>query len=135
MVSDTEIAYSAGMLDGEGSIALTRNHPSRWPSPQVSVSTTDAEVLEWLKQRFGGVIVHKRTYAPHHKAAYDWKLTDRKALAFLTQVRQFLVIERKIQKCDLLLGEYVACTPRNGRYTPEMARKKQALIDKFASLP
>lgn len=135
MISDTEAAYAAGLLDGEGSIALTCHNSSRWPSPQVSVSTTDIEALEWLQQRFGGVIVRKRTYNPSHKIPYDWKLTDRKALAFLAQVRRFMVIERKIQRCDLLLREYVACTPRNGRYTPDMAQKKRALIERFSSLP
>jgi hypothetical protein len=135
MVSDIELAYAAGMFDGEGSLALTRNTSARWPSPQVSVSTTDCEVTSWLKQRFGGVVAHKRTYAPKHRPAFDWKLTDRKALTFLAQVRPFLVIERKIQRCDLLLREYVVCTPRNGRYSPEMAGKKRALMERFASLP
>ena len=30
---DTEAAYAAGILDGEGSIDLSRNHRSGWPSP------------------------------------------------------------------------------------------------------
>jgi len=34
-----------------------------------------------------------------------------------------------------LLNEYVACTPRNGRYTDEMIERKQALIETFFSLP
>ena len=45
MVSDVEAAYAAGILDGEGSISVTRNHTDRWPSPQVSVASTDRELL------------------------------------------------------------------------------------------
>ena len=48
-LSDTEAAYAAGILDGEGSICFSRNHTSRWPSPIVSVASTDREVLEWLQ--------------------------------------------------------------------------------------
>jgi hypothetical protein len=78
-LSDTEAAYAAGILDGEGSIYFSRNRASRWPSPIVSVASTDRELLEWLRARLGGSIVQKRTYQPQHALSYDWKLTDRRA--------------------------------------------------------
>jgi hypothetical protein len=130
-----DAAYAAGILDGEGSISLTRIQKNRWPSPVVSVSSTDYELLEWLRERWGGCIVHKRTYAEHHTPSYTWSLTDRRALGFLKIIRPFLVIRRKIARCDLLLGEYLSCTPRNGRYTPDLMAKKRLLIERFTSLP
>jgi hypothetical protein len=135
MISDTEAAYAAGILDGEGSISLVRVHKNRYPSPQVSVSSTDRELLEWLQARFGGSIVRKRIYKSSHSQSYDWKVTDRKALRVLERLYPFPVIERKIRRCDLLLAEYLACTPRNGRYTAEQMERKQLLIERFASLP
>lgn len=72
---------------------------------------------------------------PNHSVSYDWRLTDRRALSFLEFIRPYLVIERKIRRIDLLLNDYLACTPRNGRYTKEMAERKQALIETFFSLP
>src|SRR3972149_4778403 len=123
-LSDTEAAYAAGIVDGEGSIQLTRNRKSRWPSPAVSVASTDRELLEWLRSRAGGTIIRKRTYRPTHNPSFEWKLTDRRALHFLEIVRPCLVIRRKIARCDLLLADYVGCTPRNGRYTVEMATRK-----------
>ena len=134
-LSDTEAAYAAGILDGEGSIQFSRNRKSRWPSPIVSIASTDRELLEWFRSRLGGTIIQKRTYSPTHNVSFDWKLTDRKALAFLKIIRPFLVIRRKIDRCDLLLSEYMACTPRNGRYTSEMATRKRELIERFSSLP
>ena len=134
-LSDTEAAYAAGILDGEGSIYFSRNRTTRWPSPIVSVASTDRELLEWLRTRLGGSIIQKRTYQPHHARSYDWKLTDRRALEFLKIVRPFLVIKRKIVRCDVLLAEYLACTPRNGRYTSEIAARKRDLIERFSSLP
>ncbi len=126
-LSDTEAAYAAGIVDGEGSIYFSRNRKSRWPSPVVSVASTDRELLEWLRSRVGGSIIEKRTYQPHHARSYDWKLTDRRALDFLKIVHPFLVIRRKIMRCDILLMEYIACTPHNGRYTSEMAIRKRDL--------
>jgi hypothetical protein len=50
-------------------------------------------------------------------------------------MRPYMVIERKKRRCDLLLAEYLACTPRNGRYTQEQLERKQLLIERFSSLP
>ena len=99
------------------------------------MASTDRELLEWFRFRVGGSIIQKRTYEPQHALSYDWKLTDRRALEFLKVVRPFLVIKRKIARCDLLLVQYLTCTPRNGRYTSEMASRKRDLIERFSSLP
>ena len=132
---DVEFAYAAGLFDGEGSISLVRQHNNRWPSPQVAVASADFEVVRWCQERFGGGIVAKQPRKPTHSVSYDWRLTDRRALAFLEQIRPYLVIERKIRRIDLLLSDYLACTPRNGRYSEEMTERKQALIEAFFSLP
>ena len=135
MVSDVEAAYAAGILDGEGSISVTRNHTDRWPSPQVSVASTDRELLIWFRDRFNGSISTKQPRKINHSLSFDWKLTDRRALRFLQIVRPYLVIERKIRRCDLLLTAYLDCTPRNGRYSEEMTLQKQGFLDQFTSLP
>jgi hypothetical protein len=134
MTTEVEIAYAAGLFDGEGSITLTRNRSTRFPSPQVAVASNDREVLEWLKARFGGSISAKQPRRPTHSVSYDWRLTDRRALEFLRQIRPHLQIQRKVKRIDLLLNEYVLCTPRNGRYTDEMEKAKQALVTKFFDL-
>lgn len=135
MVDIEELAYAAGLFDGEGSISLVRHRDNRTHSPQVSIASTDHEVVYWFQKRFGGSIVTKQPRMSNHSVSYDWRLTDRRALAFLELLRPYLVIERKIRRIDLLLNDYVACTPRNGRYTDEMAERKQALIETFFSLP
>jgi hypothetical protein len=135
LVTETELAYAAGIVDGEGSVCLIKSRPTRFPSPQVSVCSTDRELVEWFKTRFGGTIVLKRKRMAHHSDAYDWKLIDRNALRFLALVRPYLTIQRKVARVDLLLALYLDATPRNGRYNDEMLRRKEELIEKFSSLP
>ena len=130
-----ENAYAAGLFDGEGSISLVCNRSNRSHSPQVAVASNDREVLTWLQNRWGGSIVTKQPRKATHSVSFDWRLTDRRALTFLQSIRPFLVIERKIRRIDLLLNDYLACTPRNGRYTKEMAERKQILVETFFSLP
>lgn len=132
---DIEAAYAAGLFDGEGSISLVRQHNNRWPSPQVAVASADYEVVQWFRVRFGGSIVTKQPRMSTHSVSYDWRLTGRRALGFLQSIRPYLVIERKIRRIDLLLNNYLACTPRNGRYSEEMAERKQVLIETFFSSP
>jgi hypothetical protein len=135
MADSEELAYAAGLFDGEGSISLVRQKNNRSHSPQVAVASTDLEVLHWLQDRYGGSIVTKQPRKSSHSVSYDWRLTDRRALAFLELIRPYLVIERKIRRVDLLLNDYLACTPRNGRYSKETAERKQALVETFFSLP
>ncbi len=122
-------------LMGEGSISLIRNRANRTHSPQVSIASTDYEVVDWFRERFGGSIVTKQPRMSNHSISYDWRLTDRRALGFLEVIRPYLVIERKIRRIDLLLSDYLECTPRNGRYSEEMAERKQKLVETFFSLP
>jgi hypothetical protein len=70
MISDEEAAYTAGIIDGEGSISLTRNRRYRWPSPQVSVASIDRELLEWLCHLYGGTIVAKQPRKPEHSLSF-----------------------------------------------------------------
>jgi len=135
LVTETELAYAAGIVDGEGSVCLIRSRPGRFPSPQVSVCSTDRELVDWFKERFGGTIVCKKRRFAHHSDAYDWKLIDRNALRFLSMVRPYLTLNRKFARVALLLDTYLDATPRNGRYDEETMKRKQELIDKFASLP
>jgi hypothetical protein len=134
-MSKSELAYTAGLFDGEGSVSLIRHHKNRWPSPQISVASTDHEVVRWLQFHFGGSVVTKQPRSSTHSVSYDWRLTDRRALTFLQRIRPYLVIQRKIRRIDLLLADYLACTPRNGRYSEDMIKRKEELIETFFSLP
>jgi hypothetical protein len=133
-MEDITCAYLAGILDGEGSIMLYKTHQNTHPAPVVSVTTTDRELADWLKDNFGGQIVNQKIYQAHHKQAWVWKVTNQKALAVLLLARAYMKIERKGRKADLLLYDYAECTSRNGKYTEEMLTKKQALYEQFRAL-
>lgn len=127
---DYELAWCAGIIDGEGSIMLNKGKSSM-TYPTVSVSSTSVEILQKLKDLFGGCLVSKKTYENHHKQSYSWSLVYNKALEFLKVVRPFLVEKEKIRRADLLLSKYKSLTKRNGRYTKEELKARRALDEEF----
>lgn len=130
--SETELAYIAGIIDGEGSITLQRNKGERnIARPLIAVDSTDRELIDWLHLRLGGSRVTKKKYADHHRQAYTWRLKDNRALVLLRLTLPYMVIERKRRRALMLVEEYRALTPANGRYTPELIVAKLAFIDRF----
>ncbi len=58
-----ERAYIAGIIDGEGSIMLTRFHKNQFPAPCISIASTSLELLEFIKNAIGlGHINSKKNY-------------------------------------------------------------------------
>ena len=56
-----QAAYLAGIIDGEGSITLTRMHKSGHRRPCITIASTDKELLNYIQTLTGGYIISKRT--------------------------------------------------------------------------
>jgi len=133
-LSDTEAAYVAGIIDGEGTITLTRTHRSERRRPIVSISSTELSLLRYVRSVIGaGRITGKITAKDHHSPSYAYVLSSRQALALLAQIAKHLRTY-KLQRCRLLLDDYVAVTPRNGRYTPSQRAAKELFEKRFFAL-
>lgn len=135
-MKETEKAYIAGIIDGEGSIMLQRFHSNQYPSPCVSFASTSMELLEWVKDIVGaGVIVSKKNYNPElHKDCYSYVLKYNAAISLLEEITPYLIIEVKVKRAKLILEKYKDLTPRNGRYTDELLEKKMRFYDEFISI-
>lgn len=130
-LSSTDAAYIAGILDGEGTISLTRRHRNENRQLEVSVSNTDIALLQFVKQRVGaGRITNKRTYRVNHTASATYLISNRQALSLLGQLHPYLRTY-KAERARLALAHYLELTPRNGFYTAEIARKREQFIHKF----
>ena len=128
-MTDIEKAYLAGIIDGEGTITLTRKHKNQTPSPQISVSNTNLELLEYVQRVTGcGHIRAKSRSKPHHRQSWHWQThTVSHNLRILEEIRPFLLVKK--QQADLILKHYKEVTPRNGRYSSELIKKKNWLVE------
>ena len=88
---ERELAYFAGILDGEGTISLTNDCVA-----YLSVSATSPALTEWLVKHFGGKLSggYKKQNA-NASIVYRWSVQAKTHLInLLMQVTPFLVIKQ-----------------------------------------
>ncbi len=124
-------AYTAGIIDGEGTITLTRASAKTHRRPNVSVSSTTYELLLFLKSHYGGTIVKHKIYQDHHKPHWSWRIEYDRALSALKLITPYLLVPEKAYRAKLLLERYKLVTPRNGKYTEELLLKKAEFENDF----
>ena len=129
---EAKFSYAAGLFDGEGTVTLSRLHAEDvFRAPMVSLSSTSHELVQFMKDNFGGAIVSHKTYQTQHRHQWSWRLVRRSAIAFLEKIAPFVVEEEKKRRVDLILDEYLLVTPRNGKYSPKLFIQKSDFEKRF----
>ena len=94
-MSKEEIAWFAGLFDGEGSIVLARR--DRYAGSKAARIVIYNNVLELLERiiEFTGVgVIHERkSKNPKHADSYYWQCGGGEAMAILRQVRPWLIVK------------------------------------------
>lgn len=127
-------AYIAGLIDGEGTISLTRKHRGEHRQLTVSISRTEPPLLKYVLKVIGaGRITNKRIYQTNHTPSVTYAVSNRQALAVLEQVRPYLKTY-KAKRAQLILRSYIRLTPRNGKYTHALLKERDIFIEKFLRL-
>lgn len=94
-LTDTDRAYCAAIIDGEGCVAITRSSRGNAPRLVVAVVNTSEALIRWMQERFGGRIneVRRKRRTRGERPTWDWRLHNQAAADFLDQVRPYLVIK------------------------------------------
>jgi hypothetical protein len=128
-----DAAYIAGLIDGEGTITLSRRPQDR-RQLVVSIANTERPLLDFVLERTGaGKITRKRTSAAHHTPSYCYSIANRQALALVAQLQPYLRSHKR-DRASLILSTYLRVTPRNGKYTAAMERDRWAFEQMFFAI-
>ncbi len=95
-VTDADLSYAAGFLDGDGSIQIhSQRSPRRNPfySLVVSAANADLSLLEWMQSLFGGDIHHLAPKVGYQRR-FAWRVTGIGAESLLRRVRPWLRVKR-----------------------------------------
>jgi hypothetical protein len=100
-----EGAYLAGIMDGEGQVALRRIKTSGGIYVEIAVTNSNQQVMEWLVQTtgVGRIAVHRAEGFKGHawKQTWLWRVSSGRAASVLAAIRPYLII--KAQRADLAL--------------------------------
>jgi hypothetical protein len=127
-------AYIAGLIDGEGTITLSRLHANENRRLVVSIASTELQLLDLVLRYFGvGKITRKCTYSAAHTPSFCYSVSSRQALSLLRQVLPYLRSYKR-QRAELALRQYVRLTPRNGKYTNALRTDRWQFEEAFLSI-
>ncbi len=102
-MTENEIAYVAGLLEGEGCFDY---NASNVRYPRVRCESTDRDVIYWLRDVIGGRVHTPTKQQPHHKQSYMWVLNGREKVEPLLRDILPWLKSRRAAKVRLLLRSY-----------------------------
>jgi hypothetical protein len=125
-MKDWEAAYIAGIIDGEGTITLTRMHRNENRRPCITIASTDKELLLFVQTLSGGIIADKRNYKTKiHKNSFTLNIKKKESVLMVLQsISKYLRVDKKKQRALWILKYYERVTLRNGKYTSETLKKE-----------
>lgn len=95
-IRDTDLAYAAGIIDGEGSISAS--HSSKCAKNVriiLNVAMCDPSAVVFLQQTFGGNLRREKRMTKSGRPIYSWSLYCRKAASVLQLILPYLRIKRQ----------------------------------------
>ncbi len=127
-------AYIAGLIDGEGTITLSRRHANEHRQLVVSIANTELALLEFVINHVGtDKITRKRTISDSHTASYCYSISNRQAFSLIEQVTPYLHSHKKL-RAQLILQHYKDTVPRNGKYTETMLKNRAKFEQAFFAI-
>jgi len=89
----SDLAYCAGVFDGEGCVTLTKDGDSNYRL-RLKITSTDYSVLTWLQDHFGGSINLSRKETDNNKESWDWYCKTEDQIVFLFGILPYTIIKR-----------------------------------------
>ena len=129
---DIKDAYTAGIIDGEGSISLSVDGEAF--KGVVIVDSTTQELVEWLRKEMGGGC-YKLKQRKNRKQQHRWRLYGKRAAMLLQRLYPYLIVKKKHAKiyCKfyLTMGGWEGILPRLDEVT---VAEREALISEMHEL-
>ncbi len=96
--AETDLAYMAGIIDGEGTITIGTSG-----SPRLLVANSSMLLMEWIVATFGGRMQTPRaTRKPNHKPVISWYCSADQTVALCRLLLPCLKVKRL--QADLILA-------------------------------
>ena len=111
MTEEDKIKWLAGFIDGEGCIYIKelyrKDRKYSGSRLEVSIGNTALSILKDIQLDWGGNIARKLVYGKNPKPCYEWRCSQRKALALLQAIYPYLRIKNGQAKVGIDFQEFI----------------------------
>lgn len=135
-LSTDTASYLAGLVDGEGSVCLSKVGKLENRTAVLVITNTDKPLLDWVKLQVGCGSIHKQTkYKSHHLQSYEFVVSHRQAINLLRQISMYLKTY-KSRRASLLIEYFHTknMVARNGKPTDLQRQHRLELEQKFVAI-
>lgn len=98
-MTSEQCSYLAGLVDGEGSIAISQRRPKGCIniaySDYIKICNTDLRMLEWSKRIVGKGTINSCNNPNRKRTLYVWTVHSLEAEDFLKKIYKYLVIKKE----------------------------------------
>lgn len=110
----TDLAYTAGIMDGEGSIGIAKRKSKSCKRGYtfvlcIQITSSDEWLCQWLKFAFGGCISHSTNNASN--PMWHWVIGNKQAPSFLRSILPYLKLKRPQAELAIKFQEAKRMTP------------------------
>lgn len=97
-LTEGELGYLAGIIDGEGCFTIEINPPTSYRKGtlytcRLSIVNTDQKLKKWLLQKIGGKI-HDRKIIKGRKPCYTWRAYANLIDEYVPQIVPYLICKK-----------------------------------------
>lgn len=135
---ETEKAYWAGFIDGEGSIMISKHfskdglHKSPTYQVRVDVASTNKKIIETLRKFANcGWLVKRIFKKENQNDAYYWGCKSDKAIGFLEKLLPYLKLKRKQVLLVINFQQNKNSPNRNGGKIRKLSKKEISYREKM----
>lgn len=130
-MNQTDLAYLAGLIDGEGTVScsVVKNAKGFLAlNKQLSIFNTNLTLISWITARFGGT-VHSRKRNINWKEEHQVKWSANEAASLLTAILPYLVIKKEQAEIFIALHK-----TKSNSVSLETQEYRQRLCSRIAEL-
>jgi len=133
----TDLAYAAGLVDGEGCITIVKNKDNRCHAGfslylRVIIGMATCDSLTWVNAIFGGSLYSNiRQYQTYTLVVYQWAISCKQALRFLESILPYLKDKQNQARVAI---EFQRGKHLGGYKKDELIEKEVALYEKIRDM-
>ncbi len=133
----TDIIYLAGMVDGDGSISITKQqYNERRCRHNLSLSVTNCskELVDWIRERWEGH-VYSKLPTVKGRPIYRWAVTNQAAENIIEELVDYLIVKKTQANIALdLRATYGKITYRQGGVSANTIELREAMRETMSKL-